>query len=65
LAPVFLTFFILMDLTIAWLTVYLYREGLAQELTIAYGMCGLAIISFVLLIKLIPAVSSFHNSDRV
>lgn len=48
LAPVFLVFFILMDLTIALLTVILKTQGQDGSFVLAAGMIALALISLVL-----------------
>lgn len=50
LVPVVLVFFILMDITIAALTVVLIREGFGGNASVAIIMCGLALFSLGLLI---------------
>ena len=50
LAPVLLTFFILMDITIAALTIMMNLNGLETNLSIALIMGGLSIFSTILLV---------------
>ncbi len=49
LAPVCLLFFILMDITIGGLIVFMYQKGLEAQLVVALAMAGLAVISAALL----------------
>ena len=49
LAPPFLTFFVLMDFTIAGLTLSLKMQGLGGSTVVAIGMIGMAVLSLVLL----------------
>jgi len=51
MAPIVLTFFVLMDLTIAWLTMYMYQEGLVTGMAVAYIMVCLAGMSLLLLLQ--------------
>ena len=48
-APVLLTFFILMNVTIGWLSFLMNKNGLEADISVAYVMTVLAIISAVLL----------------
>jgi hypothetical protein len=49
LAQVLLVFFILMDITIGWLSFMMYQNGLAADLSVAIAMAALAVISAALL----------------
>jgi heme/copper-type cytochrome/quinol oxidase subunit 4 len=50
MTPVCLMFFILMDITIGGLIVFMYQKGLEAQLVVALVMAGLAVISAALLI---------------
>ncbi len=50
LAPICLLFFILMDITIGGLIVFMYQKGLETDLIVALVMAGLAVASAALLI---------------
>ena len=52
LAPVFLTFFILMDITIGTLTIIMKMRGLESNLMISFIMAALALFSLSLLLVL-------------
>jgi hypothetical protein len=51
LAPVVLTFLILMDLTIAFLTVMMVQTGISESMVVAIVMLILALVSLVLLMR--------------
>lgn len=53
LTPVFLTFFILMDLTIAALSVIMNVRGVGGSITIAVVMVALAVFSLILLVSFV------------
>ena len=50
LAPVLLTFFVLMTITIGTLVVIMQQRGLPVDLSVTWGMSFLALISLLLLI---------------
>ena len=50
LAPVILTFFILMDITIAFLTILMVRNGIATNGSVALFMLIMALVSLILLL---------------
>ncbi|NOT75710.1 MAG: hypothetical protein HOP08_12360 [Cyclobacteriaceae bacterium] len=61
LAPVFLVFFILMDLTIALLTVILKTQGQDGSFVLAAGMIALALISLVLFLAGLKSILYEHK----
>jgi hypothetical protein len=58
LAPMLLTFFMLMDITIGWLIISMKQNGLAGEMSVAVAMGVLAIFSLVLLVLFLFVSSS-------
>lgn len=62
LAPVFLMFFILMDLTIGFLIVMMNVKGIEGDLTLAFVMSALALLSLVILIWYLRITKS--NSEN-
>jgi hypothetical membrane protein len=58
LAPVILTFFILMDITIAVLAVIMKIKGFAGDLTVVVIMTFLALISILLLARFLKSDTS-------
>lgn len=66
LAPVFLVFFILMDITIGALIVVMKLKEIQNEMAVAYSMFGLAMFSIVLLfwyLANIKIFNTYENSD--
>ena len=63
LAPAVLMFFILMDLTIAFLAFMMKTKGLESSIAVSIGMVALAIFSFVLLKLLLNARVTERLSD--
>lgn len=61
LAPVFLTFFILMDTTIGMLMMIMEQKGLEADLFIAAIMGGLALFSLILLWKFLSAKTDLSH----
>jgi hypothetical protein len=49
LAPLILTFLLLMDITIALLTLVMVDKGVSDDIFVAYIMIGLAVVSVILL----------------
>jgi hypothetical protein len=54
-SPILLTFFILMDFTIALLTIVMTNEGVSSGYTVAYVMAFLGLFSLALLLKTLKA----------
>lgn len=66
LAPVFLTFFILMDITIGALIVVMKLKGIENEISVAYVMFGLTVLSIVLLVWILKSIRiPANNSSNV
>lgn len=51
MAPVLLVFFVLMDLTIGWLSVIMKWKGMGTDVSLSFVMMILAIVSTTLLIQ--------------
>ena len=57
-SPILLTFFILMNFTIALLTIVMIKEGVSSSYTVAYVMAFLGLFSLALLLKTLKAVNN-------
>ena len=57
-SPILLTFFILMDFTIALLTIVMAKEGVSSGYTVAYVMAFLALFSLGLLLRTLKTANS-------
>jgi hypothetical protein len=59
LAPVILTFFILMDLTIGTLAIMMKIRGIESDLALSIGMGIFALFSLVLLIRFLKSIKTY------
>ncbi len=58
LSPILLTFFILMDFTIALLTIFMVNEGVSSGYAVAYVMAFLGLFSLALLVRTLKVISN-------
>lgn len=64
LAPVFLSFFILMDISIAWLVAFMNHRSLTSEITVTIAMSVMALFSLIVLILFQQNIKAANHHDH-